>query len=70
MNYQNTYNHHIPHRALNHLSPVEALQDCKNGEESHHFLSNRFTNRRNLTQVFESNVRRLQTKIVAGWWVW
>ena len=27
MNYQNTYNHHIPQRALNHLSPIEALQD-------------------------------------------
>ena len=26
MNYQNTYNHHIPQRALNHLSPIEALQ--------------------------------------------
>ena len=25
-NYLNTYNHHIPQRALNHLSPVEALQ--------------------------------------------
>ena len=27
MNYQNTYNHHIPQRALNHLSPIEAPQD-------------------------------------------
>ena len=26
MNYQNTYHHHIPQRALNHLSPIEALQ--------------------------------------------
>ena len=26
MDYQNTYNHHIPQRALNHLSPIEALQ--------------------------------------------
>ena len=26
MNYQNTYNHHIPQRALNHLSPIEAPQ--------------------------------------------
>ena len=26
MNYQNTYNHHIPQRALNHLSPIEALK--------------------------------------------
>ena len=25
-NYLNTYNHHIPQRALNHLSPVDALQ--------------------------------------------
>ncbi len=25
-NYLNTYNHHIPQRALNHLSPIEALQ--------------------------------------------
>ena len=26
MNYQNTYNHHIPQRRLNHLSPIRALQ--------------------------------------------
>ena len=25
-NYLSTYNHHIPQRALNHLSPIEALQ--------------------------------------------
>ena len=29
MNYQNTYNHHIPQRALNHLSPIEALQNWR-----------------------------------------
>jgi transposase InsO family protein len=29
MNYQNTYNHHIPQRALNHLSPIEALQEWR-----------------------------------------
>ena len=27
MNYQNTYNHHIPQRALKQLSRVEALQN-------------------------------------------
>jgi len=26
MNYANTYNHHIPQRALNHLSPVQTLK--------------------------------------------
>ena len=29
MNHQNIYNHHIPQRALNHLSPIEALQDWR-----------------------------------------
>ena len=29
MNHQNTYNHHIPQRALNHLSPIEAPQDWR-----------------------------------------
>ena len=29
MSYQNTYNHHIPQRALNHLSPIEALKDWR-----------------------------------------
>ena len=29
MNYQDTYNHHIPQRALNHLSPIEALQNWR-----------------------------------------
>ena len=29
MNYQNTYNHHIPQRTLNHLSPVETLQNWR-----------------------------------------
>jgi transposase InsO family protein len=29
MNYQNTYNHHIPQRALGHLSPIEALQSWR-----------------------------------------
>ena len=28
-NYLSTYNNHIPQRALNHLSPIEALQDWR-----------------------------------------
>ncbi len=27
MNYVKTYNHHIPQRALKHVSPVQALKD-------------------------------------------
>lgn len=26
MDYFNTYNHQVPQRALNHISPIEALQ--------------------------------------------
>ena len=28
-NYVNNYNHHISQRALKHLSPIEALHDCR-----------------------------------------
>ncbi|NMM27323.1 MAG: hypothetical protein HHJ12_08560 [Glaciimonas sp.] len=41
-----TYNHHIPQRALNHLTPIQVLQ---NGAQKNLIYSlNVFINRRNL----------------------
>lgn len=47
MNYAKTYNHQIPQRALNHISPVQALKDWY--VKSQHYSRIRFITSRDLT---------------------
>lgn len=47
MNYAKTYNHQIPRRALNHISPVQALKDWY--VKSQHYSRIRFITSRDLT---------------------
>jgi len=46
-NYMFTYNHHIPQRALGHLSPIDALKSWR--EKKQNFSLSASINRRNLT---------------------
>jgi transposase InsO family protein len=59
--YTLNYNHHIPQRALGHLSPIDALKSW--GGKNLRFSSRMLINRRNLTKIHYLHINQYRSSI-------